>query len=167
MYEMRSETLRDLLEQPLSAILATLRPDGSPYTIPLWFLWEGEAPDDVHASRNPPSGHAWFLGGESSTWVRHLQHDPRMSLCIDIDGPPAKHVGIDGTVARLTEADDDIWPTIRRLLEKYLRLDDGVDEEEVERYMESTRSMSPMLFKVTPTRWRMIDLSEFEPGEDF
>ena len=166
MFEMRPEVLREFLDQPHAAILATLRRDGSPYTIPLWYLWEGDVPDDMHPSRNPPTGHAWFLGGATSTWVRHLQNDPRMSLCIDVEGPPAKHVGIDGTIEHSTEADADPWPIMRRLVEKYVGRGDPANAEAVDQYMNSTRSMSPVLFKVTPTAWRAIDLSEFQPAQD-
>ena len=166
MFEMRAEVLREFLDQPIAAVLSTLRRDGSPYTVPLWYLWEGEVPDDIHPIRNPPNGHAWFLGGETSTWVRHLQQDPRMSLCIDVEGPPAKHVGIDGTVEVLSGADTDPWPIMRRLVEKYVGRGDPANDEAVDQYMESTQSMTPVLFKVTPTRWRAIDLSEFEPGQD-
>lgn len=166
MFEMRPEALRDFLDQPLPAVLATLRSDGSPYTIPLWYLWDGEVPDDMHPSRNPPSGHVFFLGAPTSTWCRHLQHDPRMSLCIDVEGPPAKHVGIDGTVELLSEPDSDPWPMLRRLVEKYVGRGDPANDEQVEQYMATTRSMSPILFKVTPRAWRAIDLSEFEAGQD-
>ncbi len=166
MFEMRSEVLREFLDLPHVAVLSTLRRDGSPYTIPLWYLWEGRVPDDMDPSRNPPGGHVWFLGGPSSTWCRHLLNDPRMSLCIDVEGPPARHVGIDGTVEHSTEDDSDIWPIMRRLVEKYVGRGDPANDVAVERYMESTRSMTPMLFKVTPTRWRAIDLSEFEAGQD-
>ena len=163
---MRSEVLREFLDEPIAAVLSTLRRDGSPYTIPLWYLWEGDVPDDVHPTGNPPTGHAWFLGGETSTWVRHLQNDPRMSLCIDVEGPPAKHVGIDGAVEVLSGADADPWPIMRRLVEKYVGRGDPANDEAVDQYMETTSSMTPILFKVTPKRWRAIDLSEFEPGQD-
>ena len=166
MFEMRAEVLREFLDQPIAAVLSTLRRDGSPYTIPLWYLWEGEVPDDLHPAHNPPSGHAWFLGGETSTWVRHLQQDPRMSLCIDVEGPPAKHVGIDGTVEVLSGTDVDPWPIMRRLVEKHVGRGDPANDEAVDQYMQSTGSMTPVLFKVTPSRWRAIDLSQFEPGQD-
>lgn len=166
MFEMRAEVLRDFLDRPLPAVLSTLRRDGSPYTIPLWYLWDGAVPDDVHPSCNPPQGHAYFLGGETSTWVRHLHNDPRMSLCIDVEGPPAMHVGIDGTVEVLTADQSDPWPIMRRLVEKYVGRGDPANEAEVEGYLDTTRSMSPILFKVTPKQWRTIDLSEFEAGQD-
>ena len=166
MFEMQAEALREFLDRPLPAVLSTLRRDGSPYTIPLWYLWDGEVPDDVHPSSNPPKGHAFFLGGETSTWVRHLHNDPRMSLCIDVEGPPAMHVGIDGTVEISTGDDSDVWPIMRRLVERYVGRGDPANDEAVEQYMESTRSMSPILFKVTPSRWRAVDLSQFEAGQD-
>ena len=166
MFEMRPEVLRDLLDLPVTAVLSTLRRDGSPYSIPLWYLWDGEVADDFHPVHQPPTGHAWFLGGETSTWVRNLHHDPRMSFCIEVVGPPAKHVGIDGAVEILREPDTDPWPLMRRLVEKYVGRGDPANNDEVEGYLESTRSMSPVLFKVTPKQWRAIDLSEFEPGQD-
>ena len=165
MFEMPAERLREFLDRPHAAVLSTLRKDGSPYTIPLWYMWEGEVPDDVHPNSNPPSGHVWFLGGATSTWVRHLQSDPRMSLCIDVEGPPAMHVGIDGTVEYTSELDDEAWSTMRRLIARYLTSDEDTSAD-VDGYMESTHSMSPVLFKVTPRRWRTIDLTEFVPGQD-
>src|SRR5260221_8753088 len=36
------ESHRDLLERPLFAHLATLRPDGSPQSSVMWFAWDGE-----------------------------------------------------------------------------------------------------------------------------
>lgn len=165
MSEMRSEVLREFLDLPLPAVLSTLRSDGSPYTIPLWYLWEGDVPDDLHPTHNPPSGHVWFVGGENSTWVRHLRSDPRMSLCIDTEGPPAMHVGIDGTVEISTDADSDVWAVMRRLVVKYVGRGDPANDEAVEQYLESTRSMSLALFKATPNRWRAVDLSEAESGQ--
>jgi predicted pyridoxine 5'-phosphate oxidase superfamily flavin-nucleotide-binding protein len=34
--------LRDLLERPLIADLATVREDGTPQVNPMWFSWDGE-----------------------------------------------------------------------------------------------------------------------------
>ncbi|HEX3782540.1 MAG TPA: pyridoxamine 5'-phosphate oxidase family protein [Pseudonocardiaceae bacterium] len=36
------ESHRDLLEKPLLAHLATVRPDGTPQSNPMWFGWDGE-----------------------------------------------------------------------------------------------------------------------------
>ncbi len=163
MYEMSAEVWREVLACPTTAVLATVRRDGSPYTIPLWFLWEGEVSDGVDPVGNPPVGHVWFSGQTTSTWARHLQSDPRASLCIDVEGPPARHVGIDGPVECLTEDVYDPKPIMRRTVEKYVGLGDPANDEAVERYMEMTTSIAQVHFKLTPTRWRAIDLSSFDP----
>ena len=166
MFEMQADVLRAFLDEPRAAVLATLRRDGRPYTIPLWFLWEGEVPDDVNPASNPPSGHVWFTGAPTSSWCKHLVNDPRMSLCIDQEEPPAKHVGIDGTVEHSAPDDPEVWPVLKRLVDKYVGRGDPANQVEADGYLESMRSMTPILFKVTPNAWRAIDLSEFEPGQD-
>ncbi|MCY3567232.1 MAG: pyridoxamine 5'-phosphate oxidase family protein [Chloroflexi bacterium] len=163
MYEMSADTLREMLGQRSTAVLATVRRDGSPYTIPLWFLWQGEVPDDVDPAGNPPSGHVWFSGRTTSTWAKHLQRDARASLCIDVEGPPAMHIGLDGPVECLTEEEFDHAPLMRRVVEKYVGRGDPANDEMVERYLEMTGSITQLHFKLTPTRWRAIDLSSFDP----
>lgn len=64
-----------------------------------------------------------------------------------------------------TDADSDVWAVMRRLVVKYVGRGDPANDEAVEQYLDSTRSMSLALFKATPTRWRAIDLSEVESGQ--
>jgi PPOX class probable F420-dependent enzyme len=44
------ESHRDLLERPLFAHLATLRPDGSPQSSVMWFAWDGQRARFSHTS---------------------------------------------------------------------------------------------------------------------
>ena len=44
------ESHRDLLERPLFAHLATLRPDGSPQSSVMWFGWDGQRARFSHTS---------------------------------------------------------------------------------------------------------------------
>jgi PPOX class probable F420-dependent enzyme len=60
------ETHIDLLERPLFAHLATLRPDGSPQSSVMWFAWDGERVRFSH-TRNRQK-------------YRNLENDPRVSL---------------------------------------------------------------------------------------
>ncbi|TCJ95705.1 PPOX class F420-dependent oxidoreductase [Nocardia alba] len=48
--EVIPEELRDLLERPLFANLATVREDGSPQVNPMWFGWDGEFIRFTHTS---------------------------------------------------------------------------------------------------------------------
>jgi len=51
------------------ARLACLKPDGSPYVVPVWFHWDGEA--------------MWFIGRERSAWCKYIQNDGRICVVVD------------------------------------------------------------------------------------
>jgi PPOX class probable F420-dependent enzyme len=51
------------------AWLTTLRPDGSPHTTPVWFVFDGSVISVATAARNAK--------------VRNLRGDPRVSLAVD------------------------------------------------------------------------------------
>ncbi len=161
MARMRADAWRALMEQPLNGVLATLRQDGRPYTIPLWFLWDGDIPDDAHPVRNPPTGHLWLTGTLGRVWCRQLMNDPRMSFCIENAGPPSQHVEIDGTAEALTLPDFDIWPTSRRLAEKYVGRGDPANDGAVDAFFANMQTEPRMLFRVTPEVWRAIDLTVY------
>ncbi len=161
MARMRADVLREFLEQPHTGVLATLRQDGRPYTIPLWFLWDGEVADDAHPSRNPPTGHLWLTGTLSRVWCRQLMRDGRMSFCIEDSGPPSRHVEVDGTAEALTLPEFDIWPISRLLAEKYVGRGDPANAAAVDAFFANMQTEPRMLFRVTPEVWRAIDLTVY------
>ncbi len=57
------------------AMLATLRRDGSPTTVPVWYEWNGQVV-------------SMFCGATSSKLTR-IQHDPRVTVLVsnDVDEP--------------------------------------------------------------------------------
>ncbi len=78
--------------------LATVRADGRPHVVPVWFVLDG---DDVV-----------FTTGRESLKGRTLGREPRVSMCVDDENPPFSFVMIDG-VARLSEDLDEmrLWTT--------------------------------------------------------
>ncbi|HEX3828190.1 MAG TPA: PPOX class F420-dependent oxidoreductase [Sporichthyaceae bacterium] len=57
---------QDLLERPLFAHLATVRPDGAPQSGLMWFAWDGER--------------ARFSHTRTRQKIRNLEHEPRVSF---------------------------------------------------------------------------------------
>ena len=106
MPRMTTDVLEAFLRQPHIGVLATLRSDGRPYTVPIWWLWQ--------------DGAFWLTGTTSRVWCRHLRRDPRASLCIEALLPVAGHVGVDGLVEAKLLPDFDIWPISRQLVDKYV-----------------------------------------------
>lgn len=161
MARMRPDVIREFLDQPHSCVLASLRSDGRPYTVPLWFLWQGEVDDDAHPLRNPPRGHFWFTGTLSRVWCKQLMCDPRVSFCIERSTPGPGHIGIDGTAEAFTLPEFDIWPTSRLLAEKYVGRGDPANDDAVDAFFANMQTEPRMLFKITPEVWRAIDLTVY------
>lgn len=70
------EVLRQLADEPV-IWLATVRQDGQPQVVPVWFLWDGER--------------ILIYSLPNSQKVRNIRHNPRVSLHFNSD-PWAEHV---------------------------------------------------------------------------
>lgn len=138
---MKSDVLEEFLQQTHIGVLATLRADGRPYTVPIWWLWDGEA--------------FWITGTTSRVWCRQLQRDPRASLCIEAITPVAGHVGVDGVAEAKLSGDFDIWPMSRRLVEKYV-------PKQADAFFANMQTEPRMLFRLVPEVWRAIDMRVYE-----
>jgi len=93
---------RDFLDQPLNAIVATVRGDGLPSQSVVWFLRDG---DDLWMSVRPDSVKA-----------KHLQDDPRLSvLVLGADG--GAYLRLEGTARPDGEVSDAMR---RQLIGKYI-----------------------------------------------
>jgi PPOX class probable F420-dependent enzyme len=138
---MTSDVLEQFLRQPHIAVLATLRSDGRPYTVPIWWLWK--------------DGAFWLTGTTSRVWCRQLQRDPRASLCIEALQPVAGHVGVDGNVEAKLLPDFDIWPISRQLVDKYV-------PDDPDALFANMRTEPRLLFRLTPEVWRAIDMRVYE-----
>lgn len=94
----------DLLERPLFAHLATVRPDGSPQSSVMWFSWDGELIRFTHTSTRQK--------------YRNIEHDPRVALSIADPDDPYRYLEIRGTVVDIAH-DDAEASFYRELQERY------------------------------------------------
>ena len=138
MPRMKPEDLAEFLRQPHIGVLATLRRDGRPYTVPVWFLHD--------------DGAFWITGTYDRVWCKQLFADPRASLCVEATTPVAGHVGADGTVAAHELPDVDIWPMSRRLVDKY------VAPEQRDAFFANMRTEHRLLFELEADVFRAIDM---------
>jgi PPOX class probable F420-dependent enzyme len=133
---MAPEDLQEFLRQPHVGVLASLRRNGMPYTVPVWWLWH--------------EGAFWISGTSTRVWCRQLQNDPRASLCIEATDPWTGHLGVDGTVEVLERPDFDIWPISRLLVEKYLGRNDPSNDTIVESFFANLKTEPRLLFRLKP-----------------
>ena len=77
--------------------LATVREDGSPHVVPIWFTFD-------------ESGDAVFMTWHASVKARNMRRDPRVSICVDDETFPFGWARLDG-VASFSEEDRVHWAT--------------------------------------------------------
>ncbi|GAA5201678.1 PPOX class F420-dependent oxidoreductase [Rugosimonospora acidiphila] len=94
----------DLLDRPLFAHLATVRPDGAPQSNVMWFVWDGQRIRMTHK--------------KSRQKFQNLQSEPRVSLSIADPDDPYRFLEIRGVVESV-EADDEKASFYRTLQERY------------------------------------------------
>jgi PPOX class probable F420-dependent enzyme len=92
-----------LLERPNPAVVATLRPDGSPHTAATWYDWDG---DRVLLNMD-----------ESRVRLSYLRRDPRVSLTVLDDESWYRHVTLMGRAVSIE--DDPNLEDIDRLSRRY------------------------------------------------
>ncbi len=93
----------ELLRRPNPAVVATLRPDGSPHTVATWYLWDGER--------------LLLNMDESRARLGFIRRDPRVSLTVLDAESWYRQVTLLGRVAELV--DDDELTDIDRLSRHY------------------------------------------------
>lgn len=70
--------------------LSTVRPDGMPHLVPVWFLWDG---------------HTILLFSQPNQKVRNLRHNPHVVLALEAADQGDDIVRIEGTAELLDGAD--------------------------------------------------------------
>jgi PPOX class probable F420-dependent enzyme len=109
-----SDNARAILERPLLAVVSTIRSDGSPHSVPVWFRLDGESIE--------------IWSGEHPGWVQNVRTRPQVGLTVcDTRDRFSGAVVIHG-VARIDTGDDEsISRQIRKITKRYLE-ESHVDE---------------------------------------
>ncbi len=72
--------------------LATVRADGRPHLVPIWFIQDGE--------------NVIFTAWRTSVKVNNILRDGRVALCVDEDKPPYHYVVLEGHAEVLDTSSD-------------------------------------------------------------
>jgi PPOX class probable F420-dependent enzyme len=93
----------ELLARPNPAVVATVRPDGSPHSVPTWYDWE--------------DGRVLLNIDESRLRLGYLRHDPRVALTVLAGDDWYTHISLLGRIVSV--ADDPDLTDIDRLATRY------------------------------------------------
>jgi Pyridoxamine 5'-phosphate oxidase len=144
MGRMKQDMIDEFLKQPYIGVIATLRRDGRPYTVPVFWLWK--------------EGGFWLTGTATRVWCKQLVRDPRCSLCIETTDPFPAHLEVDGRAEPFKLPDFDIWPIHQELADKYIGRGSIASAPKVEEIMAIWKTEPRMLFRIVPEVWRAIEL---------
>ena len=100
---LRPEDLGDFLQQGKCAILATHFRNGTTLLSPVWHEWED-------------GGFTVFVV-TGDIKLRHIEHDPRVSIVVADDGPPYRGIEVRGN-AKIVQSD--IQAVMHRVAARYL-----------------------------------------------
>lgn len=120
----------DLLDRPLFASFATVRPDGAPQVNPMWFLWDADR------------GVVKLTHTKVRSNYRALQQEKRVGLSIIDPDNSYRYLGLRGTV---TDIQDDPEGDFYRLLQKRYR--GRADAEIADRAVRVVLTITPEHFR--------------------
>lgn len=130
------------------ARIATVRADGAPSVVPVWFIFEG--------------GRVLITPRKHSAFLANLRREPRVAITIDEDQGRYRKVLLEGTAELVYEVGEDRrWDDVyRRIACRY------IDEASADYYLSETKDQPRALIGVDRakgkmTTWRMP--SEDEP----
>lgn len=134
--EMSAGEARSFLEAGTrTGKLATVRSDGRPHVVPVWFVLDGS---DVV-----------FTTGRGTVKGRNLLRDGRASLCVDDERPPFAYVQVTGRVTATDGAEDLLkWATT--IAERYM------GAPRADEYGRRNAVPGELLVRLTPDRVRGV-----------
>jgi PPOX class probable F420-dependent enzyme len=132
MKEMTKAEYREfLLRGTKTGKLATVRKDGRPHVVPVWFYLDGDT--------------VIFTTGGESLKYKNMKRDPRVSITIDDQTPPYSYVMIEGTVS-FSEDPGELLHWATRIGGRYM------GEDRAEAYGRRNSTPGEVIVRIIPSR---------------
>jgi len=138
MKEMSKEEIQIfLMSGTLTGKITTVRKDGRPHVVPIWFILD----------KNDSNIKVVFTTGQDSLKAKHKLRDPRVSLCVDDQTPSFSFVLIDGI------ADINKEPDLREILKWATKIAGRyMGQDNAEAYGKRNAVKGEFLVRIRPTK---------------
>lgn len=133
----RKEIKNFLRQGTFTGKLATVKKDGSPHVVPIWFVLDN---DDNNI------GDIVLTTSGTSIKARNIQHDNRVSVSIDDQIPTFSFVVIFGTAKIYHPQHDELLKWATNIAEPYM------GKENAENYGKINSGEGTVLVRIEPTR---------------
>ena len=135
----KAEVARFLMQGTFTWKLATIKKDGSPHVVPIWFVVE-------NGKGRGKAGNIILTTGDTSVKANNIQHDGRVSICIDDQKPPFSFVTIHGTAKIYPYKQKEVLEWATKIAERY------VGKKNAKTYGEVNSGEGAVLVRIKPTR---------------
>jgi PPOX class probable F420-dependent enzyme len=141
MTEMSKKEIKNFLIQgTLTGKLATVKKDGSSHVIPIWFVL-----DDSN-NNSSSEDDIIFTTNSTSVKAKNIQHNNRVSICVDDQTPPFSFVTIFGTAKIHHYKQSELFKWATKIAERYIGKDNA------EAYGRRNSTEGEVLVRIKPTR---------------
>jgi PPOX class probable F420-dependent enzyme len=135
------EIKKFLMQGTFTGKLTTVKKDGSPHIVPIWFVL-----DEKKDQTTRKIGDIIFTTYKDSVKARNIQRDGRVSICVDDQTPQFSFVIIEGTakIFRINQKELLKWAT--RIARRY------VGKDEAEAYGKRNSGEDEVVVRIKPTK---------------
>ncbi len=137
----KKEIKKFLMQGTLTGKLVTVKKDGSPHVVPIWFTL-----DDTAVNADNASVDIIFTTGSKSVKARNIQRNSTVSVCVDDQIPPFSFVTVYG-IAKIQQVNQNEllnWAT--KIAERYMGKDNA------KAYGRRNSTAGEILIRINPTR---------------
>jgi PPOX class probable F420-dependent enzyme len=139
MTEMSKKEIRKFLVQgTLTGKLATVKKDGSPHLVPIWFT--------LDSSNSNSNGDIIFTTNSMSFKAKNIRRDNRVSICIDDQTPPFSFVTVYGRAKTQQYKPNELVKWATKIAGRYM------GRENAKSYGKRNSAEGELLVRVKPTR---------------
>jgi len=137
----KSEIKEFLMKDTFTGKLATVKKNGSPHVVPIWFVIE-----EVNSRNRNKVGNIYFTTGRDSVKAKNIQRDSRVSICVDDQAPPFSFVSICGNAKLIPYRQKDVLKWATKIAERYM------GKKNAKEYGERNSGEEEVLVRIRPIK---------------
>jgi PPOX class probable F420-dependent enzyme len=134
------EIKRFLMKGTFTGKLATVKEDGSPHVVPIWFILD----DNTNNKRKV--GDIILTTGNTSIKAKNIQRDKRVSISIDDQTPPFSFDAVHGIAKLENTKKNELLQWATKIAERYM------GKENAEKYGKLNGSEGAALVRIKPSK---------------
>jgi PPOX class probable F420-dependent enzyme len=147
MAEMSKKEIRKFLMQgTFTGKLATVKKDGSSHIVPIWFVLDRSNKGGSSRKGKADDGDIIFTTDGTSVKAKNIQHDNRVSICVDDQTPPFSFVVVYGTAKIHHYKQRELFRFATKIARRYM------GKENAELYGRRNSTEGEVLVRIKPTR---------------